>query len=151
MLTSRLLAALAGLLLTNLAVWAASFLAISLFKGSHVYDAFTLILLLKGFFIFQLFFLCMGLFISLLVKRIRSVTPFSLGLAFGTYVLAALGDVAGDVKLEWITPFKHFDPSYIIQHNNYAWPMVALNIAISIIAVAASYWLYLRRDIHAVS
>lgn len=150
-LTSKLLAALASLVLTNLSVWAASFLAITLFKGSHTYDAFTLILLLKGFFIFQLFFLCVGLFISLLVKRVRSVTPYSLGLAFGAYVLAALGDVAGDVKLEWITPFKHFDPSYIIQHNNYQWPMVALNITVSIVAVAVSYWLYLRRDIHAVS
>lgn len=150
-LTSKLLAGLASLILTNLAVWAASFLAITLFKGSHTYDAFTLILLLIGFFIFQLFFLCVGLFISLLVKRVRSVTPYSLGLAFGSYILAALGDVAGDVRLEWITPFKHFDSSFIIQYNNYEWPMVALNVAISIVAVMVSYWLYLHRDIHAVS
>lgn len=150
-LISKLLAAIASLVLTNLVVWAASFLAISIFKGNHTYDAVTLILILKSLLIFQLFFLCVGLFISLLVKRIRSVTPFSLGLAFGSYVLSALGDVFSEVKLEWLTPFKHLDPAYVIQHGTLNWPLVALNVAVSLVALSLSYWLYLRRDIHAVS
>jgi ABC-2 type transport system permease protein len=150
-LTSKLLAALACLIITNLVVWVSSFAAIELFKGSHTYDAVILILLLKSLLIFQLFFLCVGLFISLLVKRVRSVTPFSLGLAFGSYVLSALGDVFSEVKLEWLTPFKHLDPSYIIQHGTPNWPMVVLNVTVSLAALILSYWLYLRRDIHAVS
>jgi ABC-2 type transport system permease protein len=150
-LTSKLLAALAILAVTNLVVWISSFVAISLFKGSHTYDPVTLVLLLKGLFIFQLFFLCVGLVISLLVKRVRSVTPFALGLAFGSYVLSALSDVFGEINLEMITPFKHLDPSYVVQFGRYNWPLVLLNVSVSLIALAVSYWLYLRRDIHAVS
>jgi ABC-2 type transport system permease protein len=150
-LSSKLLAALACLVITNLVVWVSSYTAIEIFKGSHAYNAATLFMLLKGLFFFQLFFLCVGLLISLLVKRVRNVTPFSLGLAFGAYVLSALGDVFAEIKLEWITPFKHFDPSYIIQHGTLNWPLVLLNVAVSLVAVSLSYWLYLRRDIHAVS
>jgi ABC-2 type transport system permease protein len=150
-LTSKLLAALTSLTITNLVVWVSSFAAISLFRGQREYEPRTLLLLLLSIVIFQLFFLSVGLVISLLVKRVRSVTPYALGLGFGTYVLSAFSGVFGDVKLEYITPFKHLDPAYIVQHGAYNTPLVLLNIAITLVSLAASYWLYIRRDIPAVS
>lgn len=150
-LTSKLLAALTSLLLTNLVVWASSFGVIAIFKGKYDYEPGTLALLLFGVMIFQLFFLGVGLLISLLVKRVRSVTPYSLGLAFGMYVLSAFSGVFGDVKLELITPFKHFDPVYIVENQSLNAPLVLLNLAVTLLAVALSYVLYLRRDIPSVS
>jgi ABC-2 type transport system permease protein len=150
-LTSKLLAALTSLTITNAVVWVSSFVAIALFRGQHAYDPRTLLLLLAGIVIFQLFFLSVGLVISLLVKRVRNVTPFSLGLGFGAYVLSAFSGVFGDVKLEYITPFKHLDPSYIVQHGALNTPLVLLNAGVTVVAVAVSYWLYIRRDIPAVS
>ena len=150
-LTSKLLAALASLIITNLVVWVSSFVAIALFRGEHEYEAGTLILLLLGIVIFQLFFLSVGLVISLLVKRVRSVTPYGLGLGFGMYVLNAFSGIFGDIKLELITPFKHLDPAYIVQHGAYDTPLVLLNAAVTLVALAASYWRYTRRDIPAVS
>jgi ABC-2 type transport system permease protein len=150
-LTSKLLAALACLTLTNLVIWIGSFIAIVLFKGNRSFDAGILVLVLMSIVIFQLFYLSVGLVISLLVKRVRSVTPFSLGLAFGTYILSAFSGVFGDVALELITPFKQLDPNYIVQHGAYNLPLVLLNVTVSSIALAASYWLYTHRDIHAVS
>ena len=150
-LNSKLLAALASLTLTNLAVWASSFAAIELFRSGREYDLRTLLLLLLSIAIFQLFFLSVGLVVSLLVKRVRSVTPYALGLGFGAYVLSAFSGVLGDVKLELITPFKHLDPAAIVQNAAYDAPLVLLNAAVSLAALAASFWLYLRRDIPAVS
>jgi ABC-2 type transport system permease protein len=92
-----------------------------------------------------------GLAVSLIVKRVRSVTPYSLALGFAAYVLAAFTGVVGDVKLELITPFKHFDPAYIVQHGALNTPLVLLDVAVTVIALALSYWLYIRRDIPAVS
>ena len=89
--------------------------------------------------------------ISLLVKRIRSVIPYSLGLAFGAYAINAFSGVFGDVKLELITPFKHFDPAYIVSNASYDTPLVLFDITIILISLAASYWLYIRRDIQAIS
>jgi ABC-2 type transport system permease protein len=150
-LTSKLLAALTGLTITNLVVWAGSFLAISLFRGEREYEARVLVLLLISIAIFQLFFLSVGLVISLLVKRVRNVTPYALGLGFGTYVLGAFSGMLGDVKLELITPFKHFDAAYIVKQGAYDTPLVLLNVVVSLLALGLSYWLYIRRDIPAVS
>lgn len=150
-LTSKLLAALTSLLITELVVWVCSFVSILLFRGEHSYEPLTLCLLLLSAAIFQLFFLSVGLVISLLVRRVRSVTPYGLGLGFGAYVLSAFSGIFGDVKLEYITPFKHMDAVYIVQHAAYNTPLVLLNAAVSIASLAAGYWLYIRRDIPAVA
>jgi ABC-2 type transport system permease protein len=150
-LTSKLLAALTSLTITNLVVWVTSLAAIALFRGGHEYEPGTLILLLLSIVIFQFFFLGVGLVVSLLVKRVRSVTPYALGLGFGMYVLSAFSGIFGDVKLELVTPFKHLDAPYIVQHGAYDTPLVLLNVAVTVIALAVSYWLYTRRDIPAVS
>lgn len=150
-LTSKLLAALTSLTITNLVVWVTSFTVIALFRGEHTYESGTLILLLLGIVIFQLFFLSVGLVVSLVVKRVRSVTPYALGLGFGMYVLSAFSGIFSDVKLELLTPFKHLDAPYIVQHGSYDTPLVLLNVAVTLVALAVSYWLYIRRDIPAVS
>ena len=150
-LTSKLLAALTSLTLTNLVVWVSSFAAITLFHGEHEYEPGTLLLLLLSIVIFQLFFLSVGLVISLLVKRVRSVTPYALGLGFGSYVLSAFSGVFGDVTLELLTPFKHLDAASIVKHGAYDTPLVLLNITVTLVSLAVSFWLYIRRDIPAVS
>lgn len=150
-LNSKLLAALTSLTITNLVVWVSSFAAISLSRGERAYEPGTLLLLLLSIVIFQLSFLSVGLVISLLVKRVRSVTPYALGLGFGAYVLSAFSGMLSDVKLEWLTPFKHLDAAYIVQNGAYDTPLLLLNVAVTLVSLAASYWLYIRRDIPAVS
>ncbi len=149
-LTSKLLAALSGLTITNIVVWISSFGFTQLFKGDKTYDPRTLILLLFSIVVFQLFFLTVGLVVSLLVKRIRSVTPYAMGLAFGMYVLSAFGGMLGESALERITPFKHFEPNYIIQHGAYDAPLVLISVSVIVISLVGSYVLYTRRDIPAV-
>ncbi len=150
-LNSKLLAALTGLLITNLVVWVSSFVSIWLFGEEREYDVRRLLLVLLSILIFQLFFLSVGLVISLLVKRVRSVTPYGLGLGFGMYVLSAFSGVFGDVTLELLTPFKHLEATYVVAHGTYNTPLVLLNVAMTLLALGISYWRYLRRDIPAVS
>lgn len=149
-LTSKLLAALSSLLITDVVVWASSLGFIQLFKGDRTYEVQPLVLLLLSIVLFQLFFLAVGLVVSLLVKRIRSVTPYAMALGFGMYVLSVFGDMLGESVLEKITPFRHFDPQYIIQHGAYDTPLVLISVAVILIALAGSYVLYTRRNIPAV-
>ncbi|HEY5118073.1 MAG TPA: hypothetical protein VII90_01335, partial [Anaerolineales bacterium] len=142
---------LTSMFLTTLVIWASTLVTIAVYAGGREYDGTTLFLLMLSLPVFQVFFLAVGLMVSLIVKRVRSVTPYSLGLAFGAYVLAAFSGMLGEVKLELITPFKHFDPSYIVNHGAWNTPLVLLNVAITVLSVAVSYWLYIRRDIPAVS
>ncbi len=73
--------------------------------------------------------------------------PYSMGLAFGMYVLSVFGDMLGTSLLEKITPFKHFDPNYIVQHGNYDLPLVTISLVVVAVSLVGSYILYTRRDI----
>jgi ABC-2 type transport system permease protein len=150
-LSSKLLAAFASLAITELVVWVCTFVSIQLFREEHDYNTRTLLLLLVSLLIFQLVFFGIGLIISLLVRRVRSVTPLGLGLAFGAYVINGFSGVFGEIKLELLTPFKHLDPTFIVLHASYDAPLVLLDVVIILVTIVASYWLYTRRDIPAVS
>lgn len=146
-LTSKLLAAVTALAITNAVVWICSFLFISIFGEGRDYDVRAVVLLLLSMAVFQLFFLTVGMVISLMVKRIRSVTPFSMGLVFGLYILNAFGSMIGEKSLEIFSPFKHFAPSYIVKHAAWDLPLALISVAAIIISVILSYMLYQRRNI----
>lgn len=149
-LTSKLMAALTGLAITNAVVWIASFVLIGIFRDGRPYDTGILVLLLLTITFLQLFFLTVSLIISLFTKRIRSVTPYSMGLVFGLYVLSAFSSMMGEMPIENITPFKHFEANYIVTNGAYDVPLIFLSFALIVISVIGSYILYARRDIHSV-
>ncbi len=146
-LTNKLLAAFLSLTLTNLTVWISSFVVINLVRDGRSYDAKSLVMVLLTIVIFQLFFLSVGLLISLLMKRVRSVTPLSLALAFGMYVLSVFGSMLGEDKLEIISPFTHFDPNYILHNAAYDFPLPLISMGVIIIAIPVSFLLYQKRNI----
>ncbi len=148
-LTSKLLSAISSLTITNLVVWISSFVFINMYNDGREYDVKALVVLLLSIVVFQLFFLSVGMLISLLVKRVRSVSPFSMALVFGLYVLNAFGGMIGDAKLENITPFKHFEPNYILKNAAYNLPLVLISVSVILVSIACSYMLYSRRNIPA--
>jgi len=146
-LTSKLLAAITALTITNVVVWVATFMAVSLFRDGRPYDQQALLMLLATIFLFQLFFLTVGLVISLLLKRLRNVTAFTMALVFGLYILNAFGGMLGEDTIELITPFKHFDPNYILGNAQYDIPLILISVVIILVSVVASYRLYTKRNI----
>jgi ABC-2 type transport system permease protein len=148
-LTAKFLAAFAALTVTNLVIWASSFFTINLVRDGQTYSFTILVMVLGTIVVFQLFFLSVGLLISLLMKRVRSVISLSMALAFGMYSLSVFGRMIGEAKLEIISPFRHFDPNYIISHQAYNWPLVAISLGAILIAIPVSYLLYQKRNITA--
>ena len=146
-LTSKLLAAFTAMTITNLVVWICSLLFLRIYSEGGQYDAKPVLMLLLSIVVFQLFFLTVGVVISLLVKRVRSVTPFSMALAFGMYMLNAFGGMIGEDTLEIISPYNHFEPAYILQNAAYDLPLALISVVAIILSIAGSYVLYLRRNI----
>ncbi len=147
---SKVLAALTSLLVTEAGVWAIAFVTIPAFAGGRAWDAALLAKLLFSLLPFQLVFFSVGLAVSTLVRRIRSVTPYGLGLGFGMYVLNAFSGTLGETKLEWLTPFKHFDPPGIITSGEYS-NLIWLSVAAAVIGLLVAWVRYLRRDIPSVT
>ncbi len=86
--------------------------------------------------------------VSVLLKKIRSVISFSLGMSFGLYTAYALRAVLGGDFLGYITPFYYFDANAILEHGKLNSNMTALSIVIIGVSLGGSYMLYIRRNIH---
>lgn len=149
-MTSKLLAAITSLTITNAVVWICCFVFMPIFSEGQDYSVRSLVLLLLSNSVFQLFFLSLGMVISLMVKRVRNVIPYSMGLVFGLYILNAFGGMLGEKSLEVISPFKHFDPNYIVKNAAFD-PLVLVSVALIVLSLIGSYILYARRNILSVT
>jgi ABC-2 type transport system permease protein len=146
-MTSKLLAAVTGLTITNAVVWISSFVFLRVFGNGAPYETKPLLLLMLSNAVFQLLFLSVGMVISLLMKRVRSVTPLSMGLAFGLYLLNAFGGMIGEDTLEILSPYNHFEPNFILKNAAYDLPLALISVVAIVVSIAGSYVLYARRNI----
>ncbi len=85
--------------------------------------------------------------ISVSVKKIRSVLTYSMALAFGLYVLNAVGSITGGKLLGVLSPFYHFEAGFILTNGRFNLPMIIISLTIILISIVMSYFLYLKRNI----
>ena len=52
--------------------------------------------------------------------------------------------------MRYITPFKYFDTSYIMKNSSYEASFIIIEIVFIIVAITASYFVYCKKDVHAV-
>lgn len=147
-MTSKLLAALTSLVITNIFYVAAATTMASLVETQAYSKKIFLMISLTLFFL-QLIFLALGIIISVLVPRIKAVLPISLGTVFTFFIISALASTTGDDALRYITPFKYFDLAYIVQNASYELPFIFLAIVLIAAAITASYAIYSKKDIPA--
>ncbi|WHY77550.1 ABC transporter permease subunit [Neobacillus sp. WH10] len=148
-LTAKLLAAFISIVITNVVyIAAASIMAFQVKTDDFSFKVF-LMLSLTMFFI-QLMFLALGIVISVIVPKIKSVLTVSLAIVFAFYFVGMLSDTTGEDLKRYFSPFKYFDTAYIIKHSGYEASFLIAGAAIIILAIAASYVVYSKKDIHSV-
>ncbi len=149
--TEKILAALTILVLTNIVFNAVTIIIANSVKTSS-FDVKLFFMINLSMFFVQLIFLALGLCISVFFKKLKSVLPISLGVVFGFYMIGALV-VAGsnsDVA-RYISPFEYFNLNYIIKNGSYEVSYLIASVIIILIALVASYIIYIKKDIHSVS
>ncbi|MEK3883170.1 ABC transporter permease [Paenibacillus sp. PL2-23] len=147
-LRSKALAALTLLCVTQAVYFAASTaLAFLVQREAFSYTAFALInasLLLT-----QLVFLSLGFAAALLLPRLKTVLPLSLGVVFSLFMLSAVGASSGDGGLRYLTPFQYFDRMHIVWHERYEPEFLVAGAAVIALCVWFSVLRCLKRDVHA--
>lgn len=147
-MTSKLLAAMTALALTNII-----YLGLTIAAAVAVVNTFNLkiffLISLTMFFV-QLMFLALGIMISVIAGKIKSVISVSLSTVFGFYIIGSLGSFLGEKNVRYFSPFRYFEPAYIIQHGAYETSFAVIGLVLIIALLAASYLVYLKKDIHAV-
>jgi ABC-2 type transport system permease protein len=100
----------------------------------------------------QFIFIALGMLVSVFFKKLKSVLPISLGMVFGLYMAGALiATEKNNDAARFISPFKYFDITYIIKNASYEAAYMIAGAIIIVISIAASYIIYIKKDIHAVS
>jgi ABC-2 type transport system permease protein len=148
-LSSKLLAALSSLLITNIVYLAAASLIANQVKTADFSFKIFIMLSITVLFV-QLIFLAIGIILSVIVPKIKSVLTVSLGTVFAFYFLGMLSATSGDEAKRYISPFKYFDTAYIMENSSFEASFLIAGTVIIILAIAASYYVYTKKDIHAV-
>lgn len=148
--SAKLLAALTILLITNILYDAVAMLMASA-ATSGSYDQGLFLMISVTLFFVQLIFLALGAAISVFFQKLHSVLPLSLGVVFGFYMIGALLATGKDDGTRFLSPFKYFDPFYITKHASFETPYLVVSAVVVVVAVAVTYFVYTKKDIHAVS
>jgi ABC-2 type transport system permease protein len=146
-MTSKLMAAFSALAITNII-----YLGLTILAAVTVVEVFNLkiffMISLTLFFV-QLMFMAMGIMISVIAGKIKSVISVSLSTVFGFYVLGSLGSIIGEERVRYFSPFRYFDTVYILKHAAYETSFVVMGLIFIAAAIAGSYLIYMKKDIHA--
>jgi ABC-2 type transport system permease protein len=147
--TSKLLAAIISLVITNIVFIIATFFMASIVAGGD-FNKESLFLITISLFFLQLMFMALGIIISVIFPRIKSVISVSLGTVFGFFMLGMISSTTDDKALRYLTPFNYFDSTYITQHSSYEISFLISGAFFIIAAVLVSYYLYSKKDVHSV-
>jgi ABC-2 type transport system permease protein len=146
-LTAKLLSGQTHLILFIVVIGVVCFGSIEAYKGDQSYSREALLLVFIGLSIFQLLFFALGLFISMVVKRLDSPLPFSLGFSFGLYMIDAFDTLLEDTILRFFIPYDYFEIGFIVDKVALKTHGVVISLVLIAIFTTGSYFLYNRRNI----
>jgi beta-exotoxin I transport system permease protein len=144
--TAKLAAALTAVLFTNVAFVAASYLAV-IASSSKSFSVPTLLLMASTMLLVQLIFLALGALFSVTIPKIKSVVAVSLPTVFAFYIIGAIGDVLQNVEVRWVSPFRYYDPAYIITNQSLETKYLLVEAVFVVVALVATYVIFVRKDI----
>ena len=145
---SKLAVLLLNVFLLNLVTSLAGFICIELVKrGSFSIGSF--FILSTYTLLLNILFASIGLFISILIKRAKPVTTFSIGLVLILYFIYTLSKITGSAsKIGYISPFRFANVDAINPHYALEFWHLAYFIGISLLLTGLSCRIYIRKDIY---
>ncbi len=145
---SKFFASFTALTVINIVLMLSVVLATYLFKGEETVVLTNVFVLLSTTVLFQLYFVGVGMLISVSVKKIASVISYSMGLGFGLYIVFGLKSTLGTAFLAYVTPYAYFDAADILVTGKYDLIKTIICVSIIVLSLGSTYYLYKKRNIH---
>lgn len=146
MLTEKLAAAFALIVATDV-IFIIAALGSAQFYAGGTFNEKIFVLIAATMFFVQMFFLAIGFLLGAVVPKIKTVVAVSLPTVFGFFIVSAFGSIVKNAHTEYITPFKYFDPIYIVDHSSYEPKYLWILAGVVIVSIASAYIYYLKKDI----
>jgi ABC-2 type transport system permease protein len=148
MMTEKLAAVLSLIVLTNIVFAISAYISAKIFSPTG-FDGKIFFLIAGTLFFIQLVFLFLGFLLGAIVPKIKTVAAYSLPIVFSFFILSAFGSVIGKKEVDYFTPFKYFNTTYIVDHSFYEPKYLWMILGIVIFCSVTSFLVYLRKDIQA--
>jgi len=147
--SGKVAAVLISLIAQNLVIFVSGLMIIRMLIGESI--SLRIYALLTGsVFLVQLFFVGIGLVLAATLQRIKSVMPITLGVVFFFFIIELVNESLMEKKLTYVTPFSYFKGSLLISRQHYDIVYLLVDLAVFASLTALSYWIYQKKDIHAV-
>ena len=147
-ITAKLAAALTSIAITDVVFWVVSYVA-ALLVSKGPFDAATFLLMSLSLLLVQLMFVALGALFAVSLPKIKSVISVSLPTVFAFYIIGMIGDVLNNDSLRYISPFKFYNTTYIITNVRLDGTFLLVEAAFLAVAIAASYVIYVKKDVRA--
>lgn len=144
--SAKLAAALVMLVATNIVFSAVSYFA-ALWVSKEPFAARTFFLMSSTLLLVQLMFLALGALFAVIIPKVRSVVSVTLPTVFTFYIIGAIGDVVGNDQVRYVSPFRFYDPNYIITNVRLDGTYLVIEAAFVVVAITLSYVIYVKKDV----
>jgi len=150
----KLLASGITFLSYSAAITAASLLSLLCFKAKNTdlsVAAAAMVKIMLGMFFSGMIFLCIGFFLSTILKSSRQVASTANGLVFGTYIFGIFANafeknVTGIKNLTYLSPLDYAMPTDVLRYG-FQIKFVLLGFAVMVISIVCAYSIYLKKDL----
>lgn len=147
-ITAKLLAALANVIILNIVTLALSISIVGKYsKGEAI--AGQILILMVGMFILQLVFLFMGTGIAAVSRNPNISSTVATTVLLVTFILSVIIDMNSRLEgLKYITPFKYFEAANMMYGGGLDPVFIILSLAIITILASVTYIFYKKRDLN---
>ena len=146
-LTGKLLAGIANLVLFNLATLLSSFYFVDFFSKEEPINR-EITLLMVGLFCIQLIFFSIGALVAGTTHRPKSASSVATSIMFLTFLLSFVVNLNENLDfLKYVTPFKYFDAAIVMTDLALDPVYVVLSLAVIVLCIVGTYRFYAARDL----
>ena len=147
-ITSKTMAVFTYILVFNLILFIFDYALLEIFKRDQ-YSIKLFVILSLGGLMLHLTYAAIGIFISSVITKVRTVMPISLGIVFGMFAISKASSISDRLSgLKYITPFSYVDATDIITNGRIDYIFIIIMIAIIAFFMSAAYVYYSRKDIY---
>jgi ABC-2 type transport system permease protein len=148
LITSKILAAVVLCIAFLLITWGIYLVNVAKYQpDSEFYNFLSLSML--AFFIMQMIFLAVGVFLGCAMKQYKRASSVAVSLLLGTFFLSIISDLNENLDfLKYFSPFKYFDPATLLHESRLEITYVLISAGIIAVALIGGYVTYAKRDLY---
>ena len=148
LITSKILAAVVNCIAFLLITGGISLVNVAKYQPEGEFYNF-LSLSMLAFFIMQMIFLAVGVFLGCAMKQYKRASSVAVSLLLGTFFLSIISGLNENLDfLKYFSPFKYFDPALLLHESRLEMTYVWISGGIIAVALFGGYVTYAKRDLY---